>query len=119
MFFKKLVHRKNDQVEFEMITKTNEKYISVTYGRIRLMDSYRFISSSLDSLVRTLVDINLKTLKSLKKEIVDNGEISDIVKEIGEEDRTNENLKKGYPNEIEKLEEVLLNYIGENDSKLL
>ena len=42
-----------------------------------------------------------------------------IVNEIGEEDRTIEDLKKDYPEEIIKLEEVLLNYIGENDLKLL
>ena len=42
-----------------------------------------------------------------------------FIDEIGEEDWTIEDLKKDYPNEIEKLEEVLLNYIGENDFKLL
>ena len=69
--------------------------------------------------MRTLVDINHKTHKKLKKEIVDNDEILNIFSEIGEGDRTIEDLKKDYPNEIEKLEEVLLNYIGENDPKLL
>ena len=42
-----------------------------------------------------------------------------IVNEIVEDDRSIEDLKKDYPKEIKKLEEVLLNYIGENDSKPL
>ena len=41
MFFKKLVDKKKDKVEFEIIPKTNEEYISVTYGCIRIIDSYR------------------------------------------------------------------------------
>ena len=55
----------------------------------------------------------------MNKEIVDNDEISDIVKEIGEEDSNIEDLKNDYPNEFEKLEEVSLNYFGENDLKTL
>ena len=47
--------------------KTNEEYISVTYGCIRFIDSYRFLSSGLDSLVKTLVDNSHKTLENLKK----------------------------------------------------
>ena len=63
MFFKKLVDKKNDEVNFDIIPKTNEEYISFTYGCIRFIDSYRFLSSGLDSLVRTLVDNSHKTLK--------------------------------------------------------
>ena len=48
----------------------------------------------MDSLVKTLVDNNHKMLKKLKKEIVDNDEILNIIDEIGEEDRTIEDLKK-------------------------
>ena len=55
----------------------------------------------------------------MKNEIVDNDEILDIVKGIGEEDRTIEDLKKDYPNETEKLEEAYLKYIGKNDLKFL
>ena len=36
-----------------------------------------------------------------------------------EEDRTIEDLKEYYPDQIEILEEALLNYIGENDLKIL
>ena len=52
MFFKKLVDKKKDKVDFDIIPKTNEEYISVTYGCIKFIDSYRFQSSSLDSLVK-------------------------------------------------------------------
>ena len=62
MFLKTLVGKKNEKVEFEIIPKTNEEYTSVTYGCIRFIDSYRFRSSSLDSLVKTLVDKSHKTL---------------------------------------------------------
>ena len=109
MFFKKLVDLKNDKVKFDIIPKTNEDYISVTYGCIRFIDSYRFLSSSLDSLVKTIVDNSHKTLKDLKEELIDSDEISNIVKGMREEDRTIEDLKKDYPNEIEKLEEASLN----------
>ena len=119
MFFKKLVDRKNDKVKFDIIPKTSEEYISVTYGCIRFIDSYRFRSSGLDSIVRTLVDNSHKTLKNLKEEIVDNDEILNIIDEIIEKDRTIEDLKKDYPNEIKNLEELLLNYMGENNIKIL
>ena len=80
MFFKELVNKKKSKVEFEFIPKANEEYISKTYGCIRFIDSYRFLSSGLDSLVKTLFDNSHKTLKILKKEIVDNDEILDTVK---------------------------------------
>ena len=85
MFFKNLVDLKNDKVKFDIIAKTNEEYIFVTYGCIRFIDSYRFLSNSLDSLVETLVDNSKKTLKLLKNEIVDNDEFLDTVTEIIEE----------------------------------
>ena len=52
MFFKRLVDLKNDKVKFKNFPETNEEYISVTFGCIRFIDSYRFISSSLDKLVK-------------------------------------------------------------------
>ena len=118
MFFKKLVDMKNDKVKFDIIPKTNEEYISVTYGCIRFIDSYRFLSSGLDSLVKSIVDNSNKKLKNLKKEIVDNEEILNIVNKIVE-DGTIKDLKKDYPDEINKLEEALLDYMGENDLKIL
>ena len=119
MFFKKLVDKKKDKVDFEIIPKTNEKYISVTYGCIRFIDIYRFLSSGLDSVVKTLVGNSHKLLKNSKKEIVDTDEILNIVTKIVENDRTINDLKKDYPEEINNLEEALLDYMGENNLKIL
>ena len=63
MFFKKLVDLKKDKVKFEIIPKTNEEYISVKYGCIRFIDSYRFLSESLDKLVKNLDENDFKILK--------------------------------------------------------
>ena len=119
MFFKKLVDKKKDKVDFEIIPKTNEEYISVTYAIFRFLDSYRFQSSSLESLVETIVDNSNKILGDLKKEIVDNDYILNIVTDIGEYNRTIKDLKKDYPEETKNLEEALLNYMAENDLKIL
>ena len=119
MFFKKLVDNKKDKVDFDIIPKTNEEYISVAYGCIRFIDSYRFLSSGLDSLIKTLVDNSHKALKNLKEEIVDNDEVLDIVNKLVEDERTIKDLKKDSPEEINKLEEALFNYMGENDLKIL
>ena len=43
----------------------------------------------------------------------------DIVNEIIEDEKTIKDLKKGYLDKIKNLEEALLNYMGENDLKLL
>ena len=100
MFFKNSDDTMKDKVAFDIIPKTNEELISVTYGCIRFIDSNRFLSSSLDSLVKTLVDNSHKTLKNLKEEVIDIDEILTIVNKMGEEKRTIEDLKKDYPNEI-------------------
>ena len=104
MFCKRLVNKKKDKVDFEIIPKTNKEYISVTYGCIRFIDSYRFLSSGLDSLVKTLVDNSNKTLKDFEEEIVDNDEILNTVNEIKRLITENkykkdsiEDLKKDYP----------------------
>ena len=62
MFFKKLVDKKNDKVNFDIIPKTNEEYISVTYGCIRFLDSYKFLSDGLDKLVKNLDEDDFKIL---------------------------------------------------------
>ena len=54
MFFKKLVDLKNDKVKLRIIPKTNEEYISVSYGCVRFIDSYIFLSESSDKLVKNL-----------------------------------------------------------------
>ena len=86
-----------------MIPKSNEEYISVTYGGFRITDSYRFLSSSLDSLVKAFVDNSHKTLKSTKKENIGDDRL-DIVDEleilITEEKFNNdsiEDFKKKFP----------------------
>ena len=119
MFFKKLIDKKNDEVKFDMIPKTNEEYISVTYGCVRFIDSYRFQSSSLGSLVKTIVDNSNKTLEKLKNEIVDNDEMLNIVDEIVEDNKTITDLKKDFQDKYKILEEALLNYKGKNDLKNL
>ena len=119
MFLKKLNDKKNDKVKFDKIPKSSEEYISVTYGCIRFLESYRFLSSGLDSLVKTLVDNSHKTVENLKKEIAGNDEILNIVDKIEEDDRTIEDLEKDYPEEIKNLEEALLDYMGEKDLKIL
>ena len=83
-FFEKLVDEKNDEVKFDNIPKTNEEYNRVTYGCFSFIESYRFLSSSLDSLVKTLVDNSHKTLKDFKEEIDDNDEILNSVHGIVE-----------------------------------
>ena len=126
MFFKKLIDKRKDKVKFKFVPETNEKYISIKVGCIRFIDSYRFLSSRLDSLVKTLLDFNHKTLKNFEDEIVDNDEILKIVNEIKMlitegvyKNDSIKDFKKDYPDENEKLEEVLLKYFGENDLKLL
>ena len=126
MFFRKLVDKKDDKVNFEIMPKTDEEYISVTYGCIRFIDSYKILSSSLDSLVKTLVDNSHKTMEDIEEEIVDNDEILNIVIEIellNKKDRYNndsiEDIKKNYPDKLKSLEEASLNYIRENDLELL
>ena len=124
MFFKQLVDRKKD-VKFEIIPKTDEKYISVRYGCIKFIDTYRSLSSSLDKLVQTLVDNSHKTLKNLKKEVIGDDKLLNFINELENViDKTKRNqsisiLKKKYPDKINELEEALLNYMGEHDLKIL
>ena len=66
-FFIRLVDKKKDKAEFSVIPKTNEKYISIRYVCVNFVDSYRFLSSSLDKLVEILVDNCHKSLEYLKK----------------------------------------------------
>ena len=126
LFFKKLVDKKNGKVKFDNIPKANEEYISVTYSCIRFVDSYRLLSSSLDSLVQTLVDNSHKTLKDFEEEIVDNDEILISVIEVkiifteGKyKNYSFKDLKKDYPDKIRELEEALVNCMGETDLKFL
>ena len=69
------------KIKLKIIPKTNEEHIPVRYGCIRFRNSYRFLSSSLDSLVNILIRKSHKTLKKLEDEFVDKDEILNIVKE--------------------------------------
>ena len=71
LFFKTLIDKKPDNINLNVIPKTKEEYISVTYGCLRFVDSYRFLQESLDNLVKTL---NEDDFKILKKEFPDNWE---------------------------------------------
>ena len=65
MFFKKLVDKKNDKVSFDILPKTNQEYLSVTYGSFRFIDSYRFLSDSLDKIVKNLNEDDFRILKKV------------------------------------------------------
>ena len=82
LFFKKLIVKKNDKVQLDIIPKTSGEYIPVTYGCIKFRDSYRLLSSSSDSLVITHVNTEQTAHKNLKKEIVGDDSTLNIVYEI-------------------------------------
>ena len=63
MFFRKVIDKKKDKVKFDIISKTNEQIISVTCECIRFIDIYRFLSDSLDNLVKKLKEDDFKVLK--------------------------------------------------------
>ena len=90
------------------------------------MNSYGFLSSGLDSLIKTLVDNSHKTLEDFEEDIIDNDEILNIVDEMKRLITENKykidsikNIKKDYPDKIKELEEALLDYMRENDLKIL
>ena len=60
LILQKLVGVRIVKVNFDTVPKSNEECFSVTYGSFRLIDSYRFLSSSLVSLVKTLVQYDHK-----------------------------------------------------------
>ena len=62
-FFRKLVDKKKDKVNFDFLLKTNDEYISLASGCIRFTDGYGVLSSSLDSLVKNLDNDHLIILK--------------------------------------------------------
>ena len=62
--------------------------------------------------------IVIKRWKIWKKVIVDNDEILSFGNEIRDEDATIEDLKKYFPEKIEKIQEALDNYVSENDLNL-
>ena len=123
MFFKRLVDSKKDKVKFKIIPKTNEEYIAVKYGSIRFIDSYRFLSESLDKLVKNLDEDDFKILKKefpdkwqyLKKKLAYPYEyfnsIDDYKKPVDNIKREYffSKLKNDYPDddEIERTKEII------------
>ena len=63
-YVKRLVDLKKDKVDFTIIRKTNEEYISVEYDCFRFIDSCRFLSESLNNLVKILDRDDFKNLKT-------------------------------------------------------
>ena len=60
MVFKRLVDLKNDKVKFDIITKGSKECKSVTYGCIRFIDSYKFLSLGLDELVENYYNVDFE-----------------------------------------------------------
>ena len=58
LFFNELFKQK-DRRKFDCIPKTDEEYISVNFGCLRFIDSYRFLQSKLAKLVETIPDTPL------------------------------------------------------------
>ena len=121
LFFKTLIDKKSDNVPFHVIPKTNEEYISISYGCIRFIDSYRFLSSSLDGLVKTVDELTI-----LMREFPDNWELLskklaypyEYFKSLDDYDLPISNLerddyfsrlKNGYPqdSEIQRTNEII------------
>ena len=64
LFFKRLIQNKLAENKIDKILRTNEECKSVTYGCLRFIDIYMFLSSSLDSLVKTVKNDNFQILKT-------------------------------------------------------
>ena len=123
MFFKRLVDLKKDKVKFGIIPKTNEEYISVRYGCFRFIDSYHFLSESLDKLVKNLDEDDFKNLKKefpdkwqyLNKKLAYPYEyfnsINDYKKPVNDLKKEDffSKLKNNYPDddEIERTKEII------------
>ena len=54
-------------MKLDFKAKTNEEVISITYECFRLINCFRFLSSSSDQLVKTYIDDNHKTLENLEQ----------------------------------------------------
>ena len=68
LLFKKLVVKKTVK-EIDRIPKTTEECVSVTNGCIQFFARYQFLSTSLDSFVKTVVD-NINKKPKIKKKLL-------------------------------------------------
>ena len=62
LFIKELAQRSKQEVK--LLAKTAEEYISFQVGCLRFLDSYRFLSSSLDNITKNMVDADFKITRS-------------------------------------------------------
>ena len=123
--------KKPDNLNLNIIPKTNEEYISITYGCIRFRDNYRFLKCGLDKLIKTLNEDNFKNLKRefpnnwqlFKKKLAYPYEkfnkIEEYDKEISnitKEDCFNK-LKNKYPDD-KRTNKINQNFIDKNGEEL-
>ena len=109
LIIKKLHKYIDDKHEFTVIPTNKEKYISFTFGNYKFIDSFSFLSSSLDKLVSNSKDLNIfnNLSKGLKKYYNNiNNEDINIMKRKGvfPYDYCNSYerlINSGYPNMIE------------------
>ena len=52
LFIKEFCNRKDPKVNLEVIPQTDERFSSITYGRIRSIDSMNFMKMSLGTIVK-------------------------------------------------------------------
>ena len=57
-----IVNQKKDNIEFIVIPKTSEEYISVSYSSIRVSVSFQFLSKSIDKLTNSFNETMQKPL---------------------------------------------------------
>ena len=134
VFFEKPVDLKTDKVKFKIIPKTNEEYIAVKHGCISFIDSYRFLSESLDKVVKNLDDDEFKILKEefpdkwqfLNKKLAypyeyfnSIDDYKEPVNKLKEEDFFSK-LKNDYPDddEIERTKEIIKLFIIKDGEEL-
>ena len=60
-----------DKVELDIMPETNEDFTSEIFQCVRFIDSYRFLSRSLDSLIEAFGTKKHKSLKNLKNKLLE------------------------------------------------
>ena len=96
-FFTETVKNKNKQF-FRFFHKTDEKYLPISYGSKRVIDSYYFAKKTLDALLKTLEDEDCE----LTKKILDDPSylttkivyLNGAIKEISDYDKSLTDIKK-------------------------
>ena len=74
-----MIGRKKDEIELGYILNPKEEYISITHRCIRFSESPWFVSTNLDSLLKTPNDEKHKMINNLKEEIVGDHTLLTIV----------------------------------------